>query len=352
MSKVEFFVTDRAIKALNDAAYNATNPANSDLVRLTGGIIELMSANGFQFDEKCQINIVNLRGKFLEVLQDFRPPYKSDNVELLASYLYRIITEYNLSSAEQMSPDISTFMNLVESHLSEMNIEAKKHVDFAQRGMAVTILKRLFNTDEFQNFANIKEVSTKVSKDIAEWTEKLTIQQQDAERLSQLFVKHANDFNFSGLHAGFSDMSERIKNELLTAQIGIGFFGLLLLAPVSLEIYFAITAFKELITVPVHLIIALALGTLTVTLLFLYFFRIALRKADSCRAQLMQIHLRMSLCRFIQPYTDYSKDIRDKHSDTFAKFESLIFSGIVGTTEKLPSTFDGLEQISALVNLV
>lgn len=325
------------------------NAANPILVRQIGGILELMSANGIQFDEKCQININNLQSKFLDSLQDFRSPYKSDNIELLASFLYRFITEYNLSSAEQMSPEVSSFMNSVESNLSEMNVEAKKHVDFAQRGMAVAILKRLFNTDEFQNLTNIKEVSTKVSKDIAEWSEKLTIQQQDAERLSQLFVKHANDFNFSGLHAGFSDMSERIKNELLMAQIGIGIFGLLLLIPVSLETYFAITSFKELITIPVHLIIALAFGTLTVTLLFLYFFRIALRKADSCRAQLMQIHLRMSLCRFIQPYTDYSKDIRDKHSDTFAKFESLIFSGIVGTTEKLPSTFDGLEQISTLV---
>ena len=60
----------------------------------------------------------------------------------------------------------------------------------------------------------------------------------------------------------------------------------------------------------------------------------------------MQIELRQSLCQFIQSYADSAKEIKEKDGTSLDKFENLIFSNIVSTSEQVPSTFDGLEHIT------
>jgi hypothetical protein len=60
----------------------------------------------------------------------------------------------------------------------------------------------------------------------------------------------------------------------------------------------------------------------------------------------------MSLCRFIQSYADYSIDIKEKNSEALSKFEAIIFSGLVGSEDKLPSTFDGIEQLTAFAKSI
>lgn len=66
----------------------------------------------------------------------------------------------------------------------------------------------------------------------------------------------------------------------------------------------------------------------------------------------MQLELRKALCQFIQSYVDYSTVIKKQDSAALEKFESLIFSGVVSDPEKVPSTFDGLDQIGALLKNV
>lgn len=72
----------------------------------------------------------------------------------------------------------------------------------------------------------------------------------------------------------------------------------------------------------------------------------------SIQSQLLQLDLRMTLCRFIQSYADYAVDLKKKHPDGFEKFESLIFSPLVSSDDKVPNTFDGLDQLSSVVNIV
>ncbi|HGE6119725.1 hypothetical protein [Vibrio cholerae] len=72
----------------------------------------------------------------------------------------------------------------------------------------------------------------------------------------------------------------------------------------------------------------------------------------STKAQIMQIELRQTLCQFIQSYAEYASEIKSKDTTSLEKFENLIFSGILSDAEKLPSTFDGLEQIGKLLKSV
>jgi hypothetical protein len=303
--------------------------------------------HGEAFDNNCQISIGRVGKKLIETIENFRPPYANSDIDFVSTFLYRFAMEYDISIADELPMEVGHFMAMVEDGEHTLSSTSKSQYEFARKSLPIAILKSIINTNEFSTIRNIEFFSNSINDKINGWEVKLDEHKVIATNLGEIFLKHANDFNFSGLHEGFSDMAKNIKRELRFAQFGIFIFGLLLLTPATLEIYFASTL-KSLETISPYLIGISAAATLTLTLLFLYFFRIALRKADSCRAQLLQISLRMSLCRFIQPYTDYSKNVRDKHADTFAKFENLIFSGIVGTTEQLPSTFEGLEQIAAL----
>ena len=96
-----------------------------------------------------------------------------------------------------------------------------------------------------------------------------------------------------------------------------------------------------------HLIFLIPLISLEIILI--YFFRVVLMNYRSVKAQILQIELRQTLCEFIQSYANYSSAIKEKDKEVLNKFENLIFSGVLSDPEKLPSTFDGLEQIAALI---
>ena len=63
----------------------------------------------------------------------------------------------------------------------------------------------------------------------------------------------------------------------------------------------------------------------------------------------MQLELRMTLCQFIQSYAEKSKELKGYNKEGFEKFENLIFSSIVSSDEKIPSTFDGMEHVPSLL---
>jgi hypothetical protein len=311
-------------------------------------ICNFIIGDGNIFDERCQISIRSLDSKFLDLVTSTHRSSDLERIDMLNAFIYQFSVEYDLSSAEGRPMELQSFMSFMERREGELPKSISDRMTYARQSLPIRIIKTTLNNDEFSNLKNIKVYSEFIKKQFELWDGNIASRQRDADRLGELFEKHANDFNFSGLHTGFSDMAARITKELRFSQIGLGIFGALLFAPSATELFYLLPILQAGDDLPTPVLIASGVGTITLTLLVLYFFRIALRKADSCRAQLMQIHLRMSLCRFIQPYTDYSRDVREKHAETFAKFESLIFSGIVGTTEKIPSTFDGLEQITSL----
>jgi hypothetical protein len=76
--------------------------------------------------------------------------------------------------------------------------------------------------------------------------------------------------------------------------------------------------------------------------LLIWFFRIVLVHFNSAQVQMMQLELRMAACGFID---EYVKFLNTSGKPDLSKFESLIFGGIVADHDKVPSTFDGLEQL-------
>ena len=94
----------------------------------------------------------------------------------------------------------------------------------------------------------------------------------------------------------------------------------------------------------------LAIPISTLMLFLFYFSRVGLQHVRSIQSQMMQLELRMALCQFIHNYADDSEKLHAKNKAGFEKFENIIFSPLVSSDDKIPTTFDGMEQLAKLVS--
>lgn len=99
-------------------------------------------------------------------------------------------------------------------------------------------------------------------------------------------------------------------------------------------------------------ILIVTIPVASIVIILIYYFRISLHDCNSLKSQILQIELRKTLCRFVQSYADSSEEMKKKSSESLAKFENLIFAPIVPSDEKLPSTYDGVEQLAELIKAV
>jgi hypothetical protein len=101
-----------------------------------------------------------------------------------------------------------------------------------------------------------------------------------------------------------------------------------------------------------HALLLSIIPTVSLVAIFIYYFRILLYNYKATKSQLLQIELRKTLCRFIQHYSEYSSKLKQQDQDALSKFENVIFSGIVSDEEKLPSSYDGIEQLGSLIKSI
>ena len=192
-----------------------------------------------------------------------------------------------------------------------------------------------------QQSITLKETSNKIQKSFDEEMQKSVDEKlEKVEQLSDTLKNLKQGFNFVAL----SDRFSRMLNEKKSNKIWI----LLLLFLIAIIIS-AIPAYKFFSDGGVNLTwqqIAISAG---LELVLIYFFRVVLFHYRTVQTQIMQLDLRLSLCQFIQSYAEYAKEIKTNDKDALDKFENLIFSSILSSDEKIPSTFDGLEQLNSLI---
>ena len=350
----KLFSTPAGTQAL-DSAIDFLQQDRDDSIKVRlRQVLKIIKTNAEEIDKNCSINVEWIGDQTVNALKNLNvfSDDKDNEAYMVAAFIYRFITEFDLSIQGDLSMELRAFSNGVDENLSKFTGAAKDQINFARQGMAAAVVKKIVNTEEFGSLRNIATATARVESRIQEWNASLEATEQKATQLSEALEKHTRAFNFVGLHEGFADLADDIKDELKTAQKQMIGFGGLVLMPGLFELYLIWSKTVDLTSLSIPTLIASSLAVVALTLLVLYFFRIALRKADACRAQLIQVRLRMSLCRFIQDYASYSSDIKSKNEGALEKFESLIFSGIVSSDEKLPSTFDGIEQLASLAKSV
>jgi len=210
---------------------------------------------------------------------------------------------------------------------------------------ALALSRVIHSTDisKVEEFIRTRDES--ISK-IDTWNNEFKSKKSDVEILKNKLDTYQTAFNFVGLYQGFSSLLKKKIDELDNLQVQYFFIGLIILAIPILEL---VWVFDNLDKIDSTKAVFIVFPTLTLLFVLFWFFRIVLHNIKSVKSQIMQIELRMSLCQFIQSYAEKSKELKEYNKEGFEKFENLIFSSIVSSDEKIPSTFDGMEHVSNLL---
>lgn len=354
-NNIELFSTPQNQQRVNLAAERLTASVAGDvehsIKNALGKALKVIGNNGAEFDRNCQVSIDWNGNQLLGYLDEL---HVADRIKLesVLVMLYRFILEFNLSVKYELSGELSQLTAFVNKNIASFSGHTQEDIIYARQQMPLSMLKVILNNEELGNLRNVALVSAQAQQKIDTWNASLLKSEANVGRLQDILDKQKDAFNFVGLHRGFADLEITVAAELKKSRRDMGIFGVLMIAPSAVDLALVVSGWIDFSKINIYAAIGAFVASVSLTLLFLYFFRISLRSADSCKAQLVQLRLRMTLCRFVQGYTEYSTEIKKQNPEALAKFENLIFSGIVGTEDKLPSTFDGIEQFAALVKAV
>ena len=208
------------------------------------------------------------------------------------------------------------------------------------------LVKGIFQEEaaEYEKRANeIEKRIVSARKVIEGWEEKLS---NYNERVNSLM----ESYNFIGFTKAFSEMRKDVHGSRTASRWLLWIIGFVALTPLLMLAYVIVfqpaAALPKLLLDTEQRLLILAPSVLTFEILCIYFFRVVLHNFRSASAQVSQLSLRMAACAFIQQYVEFSKG---QKAETLDKFEALVFSGLAVDPGRVPSTFDGLEQLIGAV---
>ena len=223
------------------------------------------------------------------------------------------------------------------------------YIEYADRYLSNNILKEILHSTELATLKECSDSAKKISEEVKAWEADYYNKVENVQQLKVALGNYESAFNFVGLYEGFDSLQKQKVQEKKKLEKSYGNLGMVIILLIIAEFVF-LNFFLKVPTIVST--ISIVIPSLTLLLVLLYFLKITLVNLNSVRSQLLQIDLRMTLCRFIQKYSESSKELRNGNEKALEKFENMIFSSIVSTDEKIPSTFDGMDQIANLIKAI
>jgi hypothetical protein len=322
--------------------------------------IDVMINAAKYIDENCSFNKGYIGRQLVNALASF--PYreegkKVDALQDIYTMIYRFIREVEFSLTGEAGSGIKRIVEYTEMEMLNFPEKHRSQLHYASFLMPVYLLKSLAHHPDVQEYKKVDEKLVEISKLKANWDKEISIKLTRVHLLAENLKKLTSEYNFAGLVNGFIELRDSKNTE---KRISVGLLFLLAALMLGIPIVQILYIFSQAITsksnpdidtlnIIKDLLIIIAPATIAIEFIIFYFFRVVLSNFRSIKAQLLQISLRMSLCKFIENYVDYAKDNREKSSSSLEKFESIIFSGIMSDESKMPSTFDGVDQLTSLI---
>ncbi|MDN4966007.1 hypothetical protein QYY51_17820 [Enterobacter hormaechei] len=307
------------------------------------GALQLFIKHASLWDERVPFNIEQMGDAFIRELSS---PTSEENLNLLFSSCFRFYMENYIFDKQNHFQLTAAIKDFGIYRQNEFDKAAADQITYALREMPLNIMRQLLMGDTVKSYREYLSRANDLQDASNHWDEILKDNLAKSQALNDSLVMQLNKFNFVGLYKGFAELGENKKNELFWAKIMMFTLGVLIPIPLIIEAFLLTNAD---ITSSAWSNFIRILPILSLTIILIYFFRVSLMNFNSVRAQLIQIDLRKSLCQFIQNYAAYAKDIREQNTDLLVKFEEVIFSNIMPSEDKIPSTFDGLEQLTNLI---
>ncbi|QGT79599.1 hypothetical protein GM160_07445 [Guyparkeria halophila] len=342
---LERFIRDANAAHVDDPIYNKR------LVR-SKEIVAHIVRNPSGWDSRCEFNSRHIGDQFIDALRNFDPSQHLD-IDNIYSMSYRFLCEFDflIGAGKELTLELRSIKNRIQEDSDEMDANVRSQIHYASYVMPANITKDFLNDERIDLFRRFEERQAEAESLKEKWDREIEKKETSANALKDKLEEYESGFNFVGLYQGFEDLLKKKKSEARILFLSLLGLGVLALAPLLLALVLSVSGIYsgELFSVS-HLVVLIPLVSIEV--LLLYFFRIVLVAHRSAKAQIMQIELRQTLCQFIQSYASYASEIKKEDSSALEKFESLIFSGILSNSERIPSTFDGVDQLVSLADKV
>ncbi|CNJ31286.1 hypothetical protein HB991_02880 [Yersinia mollaretii] len=349
-------------------------------------VISSIISNPIAWGRNTKITSKYIGVTFFEKVNDFLLIASNDKtivwelknlLDEIFACLLRYVLEIYLSDSDSIDFDASDIRDFAILNQAEFSKKASDSITYSLNSLPIGILKGIINDSEFKKLSDfidilkkseltvsefvsesrtkiedetnkintsIDELKAAVKKKDIEWKEFINVKVDDVNAIRDSLNNYHNAFNFVGLFDGFKELGDEKIKEKKSAFWLVFFLAFLVLVPLFYEAnHVAVNNYSSLIDY------FSLLPVFSITIIFIYYFKIALHNYNSIKAQLAQIELRKTLCRFIQDYGDYSVKMKKQDSESLSKFESIIFSSIVTNGDNVPATFDGLEQIAKII---
>ncbi len=301
-----------------------------------------------KWSEKCQFNIEWIGDRFIEELGS----YRADSIEelnFIYTAAYRFLCEFDffVGNGKSISFELRALKTAIQNDATKLDSEVSSQIIYASYMMPAEMTKKFVNSQGLDAVRSFDEKMQNAHDLKEKWDVELEQKERAVEALAKKLDHFTTGYNFVGLYKGFSELADKKENERKALLRTLYVFGALIITPLLIQFSANLSA-----TTPVNFkwtsLFNLA-PLISIELVLIYFFRIVLHNYKSVKTQIIQIELRQTLCQFIQKYAEYSSTIKQDDPTALEKFENLIFSGILSDSEKLPSTFDGLDQLGSML---
>lgn len=327
-------------------------PIDGNLSYLDEKITYAVNQDGFDFVKRVSESLNDYKMK--KDLESF-----VDIVSKAAALIYIYLREFEFRVGEfdiSRSFEVGDFKVIVGSYLKE-NPTYSRYIDFGDRDLEYEILKEFFFSKDIKNLDilinkqnEVEERLQKIDDLVLSYDKLLESKKSEVLGLEKRLEKSKQTYDFVLLNKGFKELYDQKKLELKERRNGYSSFGATLAITPLLLIVFSIVGFclkgEEILKYLLYVMFPVS----TFMLIILYFVRVSLQHVRSVQSQMMQLELRMALCQFIHNYADDSEKLHAKNKAGFEKFENIIFSPLVSSDDKIPTTFDGMEQLAKLVS--
>lgn len=334
--------------------YNFENDSIESQVEKILSIINSIASSSSEWDKKCNFNINSVGDSYIDYLVKTNSNNITDEiVNNLYVLSYRFLLEYNFSSDNGLSVRFKNILANIEEDIKseDINPTLKSELVYAAYIMPSRIIQSIMQSDKINDFKEFSKTHQRAISEQASWKKYIDEQREKVEKLKDTLKKYEDSYNFTGLYDGFNDLRKSKITEKRYSVFFLFSLAILIIIIPVLEVCYIYDNKGEISELKDSIMLSF-FPVATIEILLIYFFRVFLHNFKSIKSQLLQIDLRRTLCQFIQSYTEYSADVKEKGDTSLEKFENIIFSGIVASDDDLPSTYDGINQLTNILNKI
>lgn len=305
-----------------------------------------------QWDERCQLNIGSMSSHITHLFELDLSQQHSSFLDDVLGLMFRFLLEFHISSNREGNVELNNVRRFCVENISLFSGDAQDDINFAASEMPISIIKELISDPTISSIQKLESTVSKFESMRSQWGNELEILESKASKLKESLNHYKNAYNFVGLSEGFDELATQKKKEMEKVLYWLRVTAILIIAPLVSEVFYVLTHVGGDVEALTKVMLLVAFPTVSLVAILVYYFRVLLSNYKSIQSQLLQIELRLTLCRFIHNYSEYANDMKTKDSASLDKFESMIFSSITPNSDNIPSTFDGVEQLSKLLKAV